>query len=205
MGRKNSSNESAPIFFLKLVGSVEEAPKFVQMVKEGDSYVQGDSFDTLSGEVVEFSIKTYEYTEGKKKVEGRKWVLRMVDLDEQLVVDFSMSSLSMGILNSLLSADSLSGNLEIKVYRNKEGFDNAYVTLNGERLNWKLSYDEQKKMIKEIPFGGKVMKDKTELNEYLINEAKNYLPNIIAAQEKKQAVAANDSFDNEGEGDDLPF
>jgi len=203
MGRKNSSSESAPIFFLKLVGSVEEAPKFVQMVKKGDSYVQGDSFDTLSGEVVEFSIKTYEYTEGKKKVEGRKWVLRMVDLDEQLVVDFSMSSLSMGILNSLLSADSLSGNLEIKVYRNKEGFDNAYVTLNGERLNWKLSYDEQKKMIKEIPFGGKVMKDKTELNEYLINEAKNYLPNIIAAQEKKQAVAANDSFDSEG--DDLPF
>lgn len=79
----------------------------------------------------------------------RKMELILRDWEENYYIQSSLSSTCRSILNTLASCEDGVWRVSISVYE-KEGKKRAFVTVDWEKVWWKLSIEEQNALIKEV-------------------------------------------------------
>lgn len=97
----------------------------------------------------------------------RKMELILRDWEEDYYIQSSLSSTARSILNTLASCEDGVWRVSISVYE-KEWKKRAFVTIDWEKVWWKLSIEEQNALIKEVGVvKGKKVVDLSELESKL--------------------------------------
>ena len=206
MGFSNKTHSA--VHFLKVKGLEKASGKHYFEV-DGEQIEQ----NVFHGRLTKIQASSYEF-EGKEKDTIK--MLFVDDTAENYQMDISFSSISRGLLNSILGyiddkkkagATKWKLDLELSLYMNKENYKQLGVYINSERGKWRLSYDEQKKLIETITNSKWefVSNDFSALNDFLkvwIQEISEYIEiNDFVEEKPKENFATNDEINVE----DLPF
>ena len=167
--------------------NTKNVPVFIWKPKDAEM----QTFSKVEWDFVSCSFSDNEY-EGKVT---RKMELILRDGDEDYYIQSSLSATCRSILNTLASCEDGVGRVSISVYE-KEWKKRAFVTVDWEKVGWKLSIEEQNKLIKEVwVVQGKKVVDLTELEQTL----EGLVTKLVA---KKSFV---DELVAETEDQSLPF
>lgn len=165
MAANQQSNESARYF--KLIAKAEKADQagnkaICENVKKGDKYEQGEWFSSLTGRIVDMSVRNFEY-EGKPKQSYR---IKLNDGVENCVLEFSLNIATYGLINSLLNTN-LNLQLEVGAYISKKGYVGAYVKELGsvDTIGWSIPLESQPKPVEYDTPDGK-QKSYKNVNEF---------------------------------------
>lgn len=139
--------------------------------KNGEEW-DNQLFDTVSGEFVKIETDSYtskETGEERELVKVHLWD----DKEGMIVVSTAWTGVARNIVNSLAGETKL-GMLEMGLYQ-KQGKDGKFypsiwMKNNKEQMKWKYSIEEQNKMISEVEFKGKKMRDFAKFEETLKGE-----------------------------------
>lgn len=169
--------------------------------------------NVFSARLVKIANDSYEF----------EWTQRstvkmlFVDAGENYQLDIALNSVSRGIINTILWyidakkklwATNWKLDLEISLYMNKDNFKSVGLYINGERGNWRFSWEEQKAMITSIE-----KKNGTKENDYFdydeklkscVQEIQDYI-SITDFQEEVKIEKQDFSKDWEISIEDLPF
>lgn len=161
-------NENAKFTYFKLKLNWEK-PKFVQMVKEDDKYVEKGEFSGMQGKVVSVERDSYEYRweETKQAIVIFEWD----DGYEKVTMNFTIP-VAFVLVNALAGVDEID-TLKLKVYQSEDDdgkkHPNLYVEINWQKVDGKHTFkklwdkwaEATKELmweeLKEIP--GKVVND----------------------------------------------
>lgn len=190
--------------------------RFFKQVKTSDKWGDGETFDTLSGEVVKVETKDYEYQGEKKKA-------LVVGIEDGIdYFEFSLGFRAMtaqGILNTL------AGNNPMKLYfvcgRPKESNGKYYPTLyinkdggtnEEKRTAWKYAPAQLPKVTTETDEdGNKIKKGVKAADEFWLNVVSEIQQKLKGNPVKGGQLKPNNDFEtekapvNNTDGDDLPF
>lgn len=141
MGLSSKSNSN--IKYLKVVYENKDKdngkPAFGVMEKVNDAWVVGQTDTTLSGRLIGIEKSSYEY----KSKPQYQFKLKIQDDTDTFSLDLGYSFFSRNILNSISTIGKLETvDLEINIWRNKEGFVTVGVKANGEKTEWKLKQSD---------------------------------------------------------------
>lgn len=213
LGNKNY-DANGKLFVLKIKtknAEQQEVPPFFQISEKVDGKWTdtGNKQTSVSGILTNIESKESEINGDIVKSVS----VFLKDKDETYLIDIRYSILGRGILNSLISLEDSSQEIEISLYQNKKGYASACVRANGEILSWKFKLDELPKPdeIKDKK-GNLIKRDYSEIDEFFDNEVselKSRLENTPKSKEKvekkeKKAVEAKVE-EVEVEGDDEPL
>ena len=202
MGAKNSTQSN--ITYLKLRSKTSESdptPFFGRNEKKGDAWVLTETFNTVDGRLVSIESDSYEY-EGEKKW---KCKMKFTDPDgSQTMVESNFNNLLYSLINSLLSAESYDDVLiQVWLGKGKEGgkqYPNCGLVINGEKVGWKIAWEDQPKPTSEM-FKGKKITDDTNV----ITFWKEKILELNSRLAGKTISAETQEPPPEVEKDDLPF
>lgn len=121
--------------------NTKNVPVFIYKPKDWEM----QTFSKVEGDFVSCSFFDNEY----EWEVTRKMELILRDGEEDYYIQSSLSSTCRSILNTLASCEDGVGRVAISVYE-KEWKKRAFVTVDGEKIGWKLSIEEQNKLIKEV-------------------------------------------------------
>lgn len=111
--------------------------------------------NVFSWRLIKIANSSYEF-EWKEKSTIK---MLFADNGENYQLDISFNSISRWLINTILwyidekkSLGATKGklDLEISLYMNKENYKSMGLYINGERGNWRMTYDEQKTLIEDI-------------------------------------------------------
>lgn len=224
---------SGALLFVTIKGLKKEEKVRFQIKKangKGNPNTDEPDEQNISGKLVkaEHRIWTYE-GEAKDSI-----VLYLQDRDagesgETMKLEVSMSGLTRGLINSLLSATEFDSPLFLGVYNNKKGYASLSVALGVDsggapmRLDWKYDLEFfNSKVTKETkkvkgPDGKVITKEMNnymELDEFLINEFKTKVVPLVGIPTSTVTTGVSDQSwptdkdappENNSTTDDLPF
>lgn len=183
MGANANTQES--VRFFKLIGKAEKADPagkkaICEVVKQGDTYVNGDWYGSLSGYITGMEVKEFEYENEKKK----KFIIRMTDQGENMQLEFSPSYATYGLINAMLAAD-LTKMVDIAAWIGKSGYVGSGIKYVGdsENIPWTLTTEQCPKAVEYKTPSGKMEKDHTNVQNFWIEK---FLE--IAARQKASPV-----------------
>lgn len=172
--------------------NTKNVPVFIWKPKDAEM----QTFSKVEWDFVSCSFFDNEY-EGEVT---RKMELILRDGDEDYYIQSSLSSTARSILNTLASCENGVGRVAISVYE-KEWKKRAFVTVDGQKVWWKLSIDEQNALIKEVwVVKGKKVVDLSDLEAKLeslcvrLVSKKNFVDELLT-----------ETNPTEDEADELPF
>lgn len=151
MAANESSNFDSRQYFT-LIGKADKTDKekpraIVEVVREGDKYVYGKWYYSLTGFIVHAEQKDHEWT----KPNGDKDIIKKVqftlkDKDGTYQFEGTLNNATYGILNSLIQAD-FSRPIQIEAWV-KDGFVNGGARYPGDKdpIKWSIPKDDQPKM-----------------------------------------------------------
>lgn len=165
--------------------------------ENGNFITADETVKKVSGDIKSLSIKDYEYNDTvTSKV---KLVLVDKTADETYLVDMKFNILNRSIFNALLNLEQLN-NVSISLYRNKKGYNAAFVAQNEQSVGWKYSLEDLPKPTEIIhPKTNKVIsRDFTELDEFYILKLKEWAEkhNIYGAQTDESKNTNNSDDDS---------
>ncbi len=185
MGVNTTTQEN--VRFFKLIGKAEKADPagkkaICEVVKQGDTYVNGDWIGSLSGYITGMEVKEFTYENEVKK----KFVIRMTDAGENMQLEFSPSYATYGLINAMLQAD-LTKMVDIAAWIGKSGYVGSGIKYVGsqDNIEWTLKVEDCPKAIEFKTPSGKIEKDHTNVQNFWIEKF-----NEIAARQKASPVAA---------------
>lgn len=152
-------------------------------------------------------LSTYHSDELNKDLENIN--LYLFDEDGDYKLSTAWTALWRNMINSLAGEKTL-GELTIQVWstqKNWQTYANIYIRNNGELTNWKLQWDDQKKLIDQI----KNKKWEVTGNDYseLEEKMKSFIPEINKKSEKLRPDVATKKFEEATKEDEetpeLPF
>lgn len=165
-----NSNTSVGKRFFKLIAKAEKGNTstkqvICEQVKQGEKWVVGGWYSSLSGYITAINIKEIEYQGAKSKI----ICLELTDSTGVCQLDFSFSGASYSIINSLLSAD-FTKEMEVSAWIKDGKYVNCGVKYtNGGKADWKLSIADQPKPIEYATPSGKMEKDFTNVKKFWEN------------------------------------
>ena len=222
MAATNQSEAQGGKTFYKLKEDERDAKskgelRFFKQEKQSDKWMDGETFDTLSGEVVKVEVKEYEFQGEKKKA----LVIGLQDGIDMFEFTLGLRSFTaQGILNTL------AGNNPKQLYfvcgRPKESNGKSYPTLyinkdgatNEERrTTWKYAPAELPKVTTEIYKGNKIKIGQEESDAFWVGVVSEIQQKMKgAASTGAQWLKNNTAFETEkskaatsAPDDDLPF
>jgi hypothetical protein len=213
MGLGKNTN---PRTFLKLKTPKEQKPIFSVIGKDEASgkWVEVKQETSVSGYFTSFKIVDNEYN-GKV---SKKVLITLTDQGHDYVVDGFLNNVSRGIINNLASVEGGLGFVELSLGLNKSGYSTCYVTANdNNRLDWKLSWEEQKPLIEVIEKkDGSKERDYFDLDKKMIELAEGLKPletNALDSQGTGYSAPTSEldthmaapQITPEEEDDELPF
>jgi hypothetical protein len=214
MGANQSSNESRRFF--KLIAKSEKTngkQAIVEVVKDGDAYVSGEFYSSLSGFIESAEIKEFVFENETKK----KCVLTISDEDGVYQLEYTFNFCTYGLINSMLAAD-LTKRLEVCAWVNKDRFVGAGLRYEGSRemIKWLIELGKTPKGIRYKTPSGKEEVDYTNVQKYWeerfisIGEKLKGINHSIEKKQNEVAVGAKIEesaqwSDGGNELEDLPF
>ena len=161
-------NENAKFSYFKLKLNWEK-PKFVQMVKEDDGYVETGEFSGMQGKVVSVERDSYEYRWDKTK--QVIVIFEWKDGYEKVTMNFTIPVAFM-LINSFAGVDKID-TAKIKTYMSEDKEWNKhpalYVEVNWEKGNLKYNltelWEKGQEETKEL-----MWKELEKLNEKVVND-----------------------------------
>lgn len=201
MGVTNRQGQSKT--FLKIYskepGVDQKAAFFGKQQKVDGKWAVTERFNELSGRLtsVEHIVNTYN----KEEVS----VLRLIIQDglDVFQVEGSFASLTYNIINCLASIESFNGELSITLYVNKSGYPTSYITMNGERVNWKYEASDIPQ-VKYVKVGNKEVADSSEREAFFV-KAIDGIRSKLGAEPIEESNNKDIDFTIPGGDDDLPF
>lgn len=209
------NSERKQTTFVKMKAKTSDTdltPIFGVLEKSGDSWVIGKVCNAISGELTEITHKTYEY-EGEEKNSCR---MKFVDPDGSAnLVESGFNNLLYNVLNILAFKND--GNIVIELGLSKPDANNkryarAYITINGEKSDWKYKDKEiPRPSVQKVQVGkgkAKEVRDDSEVIEFWkqvienINNELKTLPAKNAPEEKPKPDLGTGPVEGTS---DLPF
>lgn len=211
MGAQNFNSKQRKFYKLR-TDKATKVPAFIEKVKKGDEYVDGDQYTIMTGYLTKVSVKEVNFPDGKKK----EFVVIEMDDDADrntgIIIETGWNYLVRSILNSLATPDAIA-HTKISVYKNKNnGYPAAYIEVNHQKVGWKYNPKELPE-VKKIEFKGEVISDDTALNAFFRDEIIPYINKKIAGEFEGEAVMSEFPVSGNGKtyeepiglSDDLPF
>lgn len=205
MGLSNSSNQKTNYCQMNAKCDETNTPIFKKATKTSSGWDYSQTFDTVSGNLVNISIAEKTI----KDVKSNVFRIKFNDGEEFNQVEMSHNNLTYSILNSLMSLmdqDSTMLDLSIKLYRRKDDkgkfWPGAEVNYNGKKMPWKFSMGADSIIPKATPVmvgnqpfiqNGKAVMDTSKVKAFWEEEVKKLAEKVNA----KQAMKPNESFNEE--------
>lgn len=217
MAANQSQSESRRFF--KLIAKAEKTngkQAIVEVVKNGEDYVQDQWFSSISGFAKHSEVKSFEFEGATKK----KCVLTLEDEDGVYQLEFTFNFATYGLINSMLAAD-FTQRVDIGAWiktdkATKKSNVGASIRYEGEKENikWSLEPKDCPKGVEYFTPAKEKKVDYTNVSDFW--EAKflevcasiNSKKHTIAKNEPKQPVVPVAATDADLVGDldsDLPF
>lgn len=202
MGARNREGKPLKFYSLKAKVDKENSPYFVVSEKIDGRWKNTEQFTEVFGTVTKAEVTEREF-EG---VKSDLFNITLSDEDENSVIQMTQNQVTYSIINSLLSLEDFDGELSIRVYKTEDESDNgkvyyngrAYVTIDGERLDWTVNVKDDAPKPEPVmngtkPFmqNGKQVYDHTEVHEFWKEkflEFANAIPEKTTSKSKKEDV-----------------
>lgn len=172
----NNNQNNGKLFVMKVVTHDAEKKKLdhptfeVREKNEENKWVITKNVPAVSGRLSKVTVKEGEW-------EGDKFytvstLIKDDEAEESYLVDFKFNLMNRSVFNSLLNIDTTK-DIKIGLYMSKKGYPAASVRQGDDMINWKYSLDEQPKA-EEITFKGKTMRDYSAVDNFFVNELKEF-------------------------------
>lgn len=171
MAASNSSG-TAQIYRLK-VQKETSIPYFVRQEKNGDTWMDTESFQNIEGYLKSVSMESYTY-EGKTKY-SLKVVMNDNMTDEKIIISFYMDNYTRTMLNCIAGAEDLSKVVRLEARKwgkSEKKYPTIFVKVDNQTVKWK--YD-----LKEIPEVEKTTNKKGETVAWDDTDVNNFYKNVI--------------------------
>lgn len=171
----NKTSNFDSIRYFNLMGKAEKCDKeknraIVEIVKDGDKYVHGKWYSSLSAFIVHAEQTEFEWTkpDGTKEM-IKKFEFTLKDQAETYHFEATLNNAAYGIINSLIGAD-FSRPIQIEAWV-KDGFVNGGARYPGDKdpIKWNIPKEEQPKVEEfKIP-SGEVVKSWQKQKDFWLN------------------------------------
>jgi hypothetical protein len=220
MAATNSENSKKKYYKLredKTAGSPTEGQMvFYEQVKQGDKWVNGPTFNQMSGNPKGIKLTEYQF-EGKPKQVLNIELLD--DADNETILVFTLgfnTNIAQSILNTL-AGEAILGVLQFNcgkpsVYNGKS-YPTLYINNGGQKTKWK--YSKENNNLDQIPKittitdeeGNTIKKGVKANNEFWLNVLKEVTPKFTGTTSiKEQVIEKNNAkIEDNTDDDGLPF
>jgi len=173
-----------------------------------------DDIQKVEGNIRSLTIKHTPYND--EVISAAQIIMDDPGSDETYIVGLKFNMLNRSIMNCILSIKALE-NVSISLYRNKKGYNSAWVEQGGAAPGWKFAYADLPRPIEIThpklvdPTTGRpkvISRDYSELDDFFISELESWAANldILGPAKKEDSVKPNESSaKKEGDDDSAPF
>lgn len=206
-GPKNSSGGGNKVFMKFSMDNVDTSETrgqffFEKIEKVNGSWTATDRFNDFEGKLVDLEFGSYKHGEGEQET------CKMTFLAEGIyyVISMNMSYMSRGLLNSLISNPEFVSKHDILIHTYMKDDNCRMIVRDPSKeqsdktgwIGWRFKFEEMP-AVKKQKFGGKVISDDSEVNEWMrawvMHEFENKLEGVQnLPQPSESAQAPTDSL-----------